>query len=191
MISTEWTKSIYHLLLGYTPESRPGWKMQIYTKAGIRKTCDLGMCRRRAWLEDGNLRVCLTYPEAWHAINRAPGRAKPEVEGAGGAKHGCLFCYIAQVGPWSESVRMAWLEGTCRQSKILGNALYSFTKYSFTKALLHSYTVWAAKDLGVNCRVRLGASSHSRCIQLDFAQALQSNKQYPAVHNSPDSTTDG
>lgn len=59
------------------------------------------------------------------------------------------------------------------------------------KVLIHNCTMWAPKDPGVNGRVRLYASLHARCIQLDFALALQSNKQFPAVHNSSDSTTDG
>lgn len=48
MIPTDQNKSMYHLLLGYAPESHPGWKMQIYTKGEIKKTCDLGVCNRRA-----------------------------------------------------------------------------------------------------------------------------------------------
>lgn len=99
MILPELTISMYHLLLGYTPESHQGWKMQVYTKGEIRKTCNIRMCRRRAQLEDGNLRVCLTYPEAWCAISRATGRAKPEMKGVEGAKHSCLLYYITQVGP--------------------------------------------------------------------------------------------
>lgn len=43
------------------------------------------------------------------------------------------------------------------------------------KVLLHNCTMWAPKDPGVNGRVRLYASLHARCIQLDFALALQSN----------------
>lgn len=45
MMPTAWTKAIYCLLLGYTIESHPGQKMQIYTKEEIWQAHELGMLR--------------------------------------------------------------------------------------------------------------------------------------------------